>query len=196
MAPVQDPVVPGPNNTFYLVGGYDGTSVLPSSDVWRLSVSGTVSSNLPDDSYGSWDDLSIQTLPSRLYQAGTVVSDKFVIAGGCSSLTTNISCAQQDTHVIDIQQQSSISPAPCPAPRYGPVIVPNLNLFSSAYSSQAFLLLGTFDQSLWKDDGALAQGEVVSPIDVLLLRFLILPSTRKGCSRHRHRYLESDPPCR
>src|SRR4051812_29635235 len=46
--PIRDPVVPGPNNTFYIAGGYDGTTASPLSDIWRLNVSGTLSSNMPE----------------------------------------------------------------------------------------------------------------------------------------------------
>lgn len=41
----QDPRLPEPNNTFYLSGGDDGTGLHPLSDVWKLQVTGTLSSN-------------------------------------------------------------------------------------------------------------------------------------------------------
>ncbi|TFK75923.1 hypothetical protein BDN72DRAFT_809719 [Pluteus cervinus] len=158
--PIQDPVVPGPNNTFYLAGGFDGTNVIPLSDVWRLNISGTLSSNLPDDSQGSWDHLTIDGLPPRFHQGGTVVSQSIIAAGGCNTTSDNISCAQQDAHIIDAQLQSALSPGFCPAPRYSPALAPNRNTFSSAFASQVFLLLGTFNETLWQDSNGLSQGEV------------------------------------
>lgn len=160
---IQDAVVPGPNHTFYLAGGFDGTHASPLSDIWRLNISGTLSSNLPGDSAGSWDHLSFSTLPPRVNQAGTVVAQQIITAGGCN--TTEVvgnSCARQDSFVMDTQRRVDISPDACPAPRLSPVVVPNTNTFSSTFSSQVFLLLGTFNSSLWQDDGGLDKGEVVS----------------------------------
>ncbi|KAF8165358.1 hypothetical protein B0H34DRAFT_688877 [Crassisporium funariophilum] len=161
---IQDPVVPGPNNTFYLAGGFDGTNIYSFSDVWRLNISGTLSSNLPDDVKGSWDHLKIGNLPDRVDQAGTIIGQQIIITGGCNSTasltSTETSCAQQDSYVVDVQRRLTISPGACPAPRVGPVLVPNQNGFSSSFSSQVFLLLGTFNSSVWQDDNGLAQGEV------------------------------------
>ena len=161
--PIQDPILPGPNNSFYLAGGFNGTSTEPLSDVWRLNISGTLSSNLPNDVNGTWDHFTIGNLPGQLYQAATVKSQSIVASGGCNSTTDmGTSCATQDSFVLDVQQKSAISPPPCPAPRVGAVIVPNENTFSSAFGSQLFLLLGTFNTSLWQDNNGLARGEVVS----------------------------------
>jgi hypothetical protein len=172
--PIQDPILPGPNNSFYLTGGFDGTSTNPLSDVWRLNISGTLSSNLPNSVNGTWDHLTIGNLPGRIYQAGTVLMQDVVVSSGCNSTTDmSISCATQDSFVLDIQQKSAISPPPCPAPRVGAVIVPNENTFSSAFASQLFFLLGTFNTSLWQDDHGLAQGEVVS---VLFSSYEFLPN--------------------
>jgi len=49
----------------------------------------------------------------------------------------------------------------CPAPRLSPTVVPNGNQFSTTFSSQMLLLLGTFNTTLWDDGGGLKQGEVV-----------------------------------
>jgi hypothetical protein len=86
-----------------------------------------------------------------------------VVSGGCN-VTTDMgtSCATQDSFVLDIKEKSAISPPPCPAPRVDAVLVPNVNTFSSAFTSQLFLLLGTFNTSLWQDNSGLVQGEVVS----------------------------------
>ncbi|KAF8913884.1 hypothetical protein CPB84DRAFT_1669330 [Gymnopilus junonius] len=160
----QDPVVPGPNNTFYLAGGSDGKNISPLSDVWRLNVSGILSSNLPTNVQGSWEHLALQNLPGRVDQAGAVVGQQVVAMGGCvsaSSLTTeNTTCARQDAFVINTVSFSEISPGPCPAPRVGSVLVPNMNGFSQSFASQLFLLLGDFNSSLWQDSNGLAKGEV------------------------------------
>src|ERR1700736_1774459 len=42
----------GFNISFYLAGGNDGTTAYPLSDVWRLNVSGTLSSNVPNGLFG------------------------------------------------------------------------------------------------------------------------------------------------
>lgn len=159
--PIQDPVVPGPNNTFYLAGGFDGTTPSSLSDIWRLNMSGTLSSNLPNNSSGSWDRLTIGNLPSKVDQAGTVISHQIIVAGGCNTTLSNVDCPQQDSYVIDTQRLSEISPPACIAPRLSPSLVPNVNTFSPSFSSQVFLLLGTFNTSIWQDDGALEKGEVV-----------------------------------
>lgn len=164
--PNQDLVIPGPNNTFYITGGFDGTSVNSLSDVWRLNISGTLSSNLPDNVSGSWNHLSIGNLPSRLEQAGAVISSHIIATGGCDSSASltlvNATCAKQDSFVIEVQHQTAIFPGFCPTPRVGATLVPNLNGFSTAFASQIFLLLGSFNSSLWDDSDGLAQGEVVS----------------------------------
>lgn len=184
--PNQDPVVPGPNNTFYIAGGFDGTSVNSLSDVWRLNISGTLSSNLPNSVSGSWNHLSIGNLPSRLEQAGTVISSQIIATGGCdssSSLTAvNATCAKQDSFVIEVQRQAAIFPGSCPAPRVGATLVPNLNGFSTAFASQTFLLLGNFDSSLWEDSDGLAQGEVAI-LDINTGTWVrVLPSGDPGSS--------------
>lgn len=164
--PNQDLVIPGPNNTFYITGGFDGTSVNSLSDVWRLNISGTLSSNLPDNVSGSWNHLSIGNLPSRLEQAGAMISSHIIATGGCDSSASltlvNATCAKQDSFVIEVQHQTAIFPGFCPTPRVGATLVPNLNGFSTAFASQIFLLLGSFNSSLWDDSDGLAQGEVVS----------------------------------
>lgn len=159
---ISDPVVPGPNNTFYLAGGYDGTTASPLSDVWRFNISGTLSSNLPNDSAGSWEHITTGSLPARIDLASTMISQQIVAAGGCSlASAASDSCPQQDSYVIDARDGSEISPGPCPSPRQSPVLVANVNTFSSSFSSQVFLLLGTFDTNAWNDTDGLTKGEVV-----------------------------------
>lgn len=164
--PIQDPIIPGPNNSFYLAGGFDGTSTDPLSDVWRLNISGTLSSNLPTNVNGTWDHFTIGNISGQIDQAGTVIGQQVVVSSGCnlttSSINVDASCPDQNSFVLDFQDKSTISPGPCPAPRVGAVLVPNENRFSSAFTSQVFFLLGTFNTSLWQDNGGLAQGEVVS----------------------------------
>ncbi|KAF9476458.1 hypothetical protein BDN70DRAFT_882353 [Pholiota conissans] len=161
---VSDPIVPGPNNTLYLAGGFNGQNPDPLSDVWSLSLSGTLSSNLPDAVSGSWTKLSIQSLPGRVEQAGTVVQKEIVAVGGCDSTTslsaTNSSCAKQDSFIINAGSQTTVTPAICLAPRIAPVLVPNVNTFSTAFISQVFVMLGAFNTSLWQDSDGLAKGEV------------------------------------
>jgi hypothetical protein len=173
-AAVQDPVVPGPNNTFYLAGGFDGTTLSPLSDIWKLELSGTLSSNMPNTAGGSWVNISFGNLPSRFGQAGAMLHQQLIVTGGCDTATpSGNSCAQQDSYIIDTGMQTQISPSSCPAPRFGATLVPNFNAFSSSFSSQVFLLLGTFNTSLWQDDGGLVKGEVVCLI-LLLVFYLFL----------------------
>ncbi|KAF5322272.1 hypothetical protein D9619_001142 [Psilocybe cf. subviscida] len=162
--PISDPILPGPNNTFYLAGGFDGQKTSPLSDAWELSLSGTLSSNMPDSVNGSWLPVTIGKLPGRIEQAGTVVGQQIIAAGGCDSNTpasaVNSSCAQQDSFVINAENESAVTPNFCAAPRAGPVLVSNQNAFSQNFASQVFLLLGTLDTTLWDDSNGLAHGEV------------------------------------
>lgn len=181
-APVTDLSVPGPNNTFYLSGGSEDTSLEPLSDLWKFEVAGVLTSNNPTSVIGSWTKLDVDgTLPSAIRLGSAVMpSARVVMSGGCNSETDGDSCAQQDSHVISIGSDSSsfISPAGCPAPRVGPgsfifythtyvvseirtVIVPNFNNFSQSFNSQALMLLGLFNDSQWDDGNGLKQGEVV-----------------------------------
>ena len=172
---VQDPIVPGPNNTFFLAGGFNGTFLSTLSDMWRLDLSGTLSSNLPNAATGSWVNISFDHLPPTLGQASTMLHQQLIVAGGCStSSVSNDTCAQQDSYIIDTQLQKEMSPGPCPAPRMGGTLVSNLNAFSSSFSSQVFLLLGTFNTSLWQDNDGLVKGEVVRFDIVGIILLLII----------------------
>ena len=155
----------GLNNSFYLAGGQSKDSISPLSDVWRLNVSGTVSPNNPDQVFGSWESVSISgTLPSMQGLAGTVISQQIISSGGCNNTTpanTDDGCAVGNSYIINTPSGSSIDPPSCPVPRYEGVMVPNMNTASSSFSSQAFLLLGTFDSDKWNDAGGLSKGEVV-----------------------------------
>jgi hypothetical protein len=167
--PVQDPVVPGPNNTFYLAGGFDGKALSSLADMWKLELSGTLSSNMPNTAEGSWVNISFGNLPSRFGQAGTMLYQQLIVNGGCDTATdSGNSCAQQDSYIINTEAQTQMSPSSCPAPRLSAILVPNLNAFSSSFSSQVLLLLGTFNTSLWQDDGGLVNGEVVCLILLLI----------------------------
>lgn len=126
-------------------------------------MSGVLSPNLPDQVDGSWEHRSINNLPALSRQAGTVVEDKIVAVGGCNTTSTsNDSCAQQSSYVLDIAANSEIPPGSCTAPRFGGALARNYNSFSSSFSSQVFLLVGIFNNSLWDDGGGLQHGEVVS----------------------------------
>ncbi|KAJ4478048.1 hypothetical protein J3R30DRAFT_3888162 [Lentinula aciculospora] len=151
-----------PNNSFYYTGGFDGSSLEPLSDVWRLNISGVLSSNNPTSVSGSWQEISINSFNSLSTQnlSSTMVMDSVAIYGGCATTsTTNISCATQNAYSLDTDTRTSIDPNSCPAPRFGAVMAPNLNSVS-ATSTQAMLLLGTFNSSLWSDDNGLENGEV------------------------------------
>ncbi|KLO10239.1 hypothetical protein SCHPADRAFT_856821 [Schizopora paradoxa] len=162
-SPITDLTVEGPNNTFYLVGGFDGKTLQPLSDAWTFEVAGVLSPNLANDVVGSWTQVQLPNdLPSKVRQGSAVFPSGVVaIAGGCSSndFDDNL-CAQQDAHVLNFDDNRDISPQNCPAPRVGPVVVPNYNTFSSTFISQAFVVLGTFNNTLWDDGGGLQNGEV------------------------------------
>jgi hypothetical protein len=184
-APIQDPLVPGPNNTFYLAGGQSNGSALPLSDAWQLNISGTLSSNLPNSVQGSWTLRPISLLPPTFEQAGTVIGEQVIVYGGClTSPNSNASCAGQSSYVIDMNTNTAISPGPCPAPRVGASLAPNFNTFSSSFASQVFLLLGTFDTDLWQDNGGLKMGEV-AVLDFNTGSWIrVLPSGDPGTSGH------------
>ncbi|KAF9651158.1 hypothetical protein BDM02DRAFT_980375 [Thelephora ganbajun] len=153
----------GLNNSFYLAGGQDKNSISHLSDVWRLNVSGTLSPNNPQQVFGSWEAISIPTLPPVQGPAGTVILQQIISSGGCKATTplnSDNACAVGDSFIINTSSRSSISPASCPAPRYEGIMVANMNGASSSFNSQAFLLLGTFNSSLWDDAGGLSKGEI------------------------------------
>ncbi|GAW05301.1 hypothetical protein LENED_007147 [Lentinula edodes] len=159
---ITDPVIPGPNNSFYYTGGFDGSSLEPLSNVWRLNISGVLSSNNPTSVSGSWQEITINNFNSLSTQnlSGTMVMDSVAVYGGCATTsTTNNSCATQNAYSLDIDTRTSTDPNNCPAPRFGAVMTPNLNSVS-ATSTQVMLLLGTFNSSLWSDDSGLDNGEV------------------------------------
>lgn len=130
-------------------------------------MAGVLSPNLPNNTIGSWTQIDVgDTLPTRVRQGGTVMpSAKIVAIGGCDTLdfTDNL-CAQQDAHVISVSDDKDLSPPNCAAARVGPVLAPNYNTASSNFGTQVFMLLGTFNSTLWNDDGGLTKGEVVSSI--------------------------------
>ncbi|KAL4242047.1 hypothetical protein ABKN59_000582 [Abortiporus biennis] len=164
---ITDPLLPGPNNSFYLAGGFDGQNILPLSDVWRLNISGTLSSNNPQSVVGSWEQVNIpNALASQTSLGGAVVyqapQNYIVASGGCSSVPTanNFSCANGGSYLLNTNAHTSSSIAPCPAPRFGPALAVNANGASSNFAEQVFVLLGTFNSSLWDDGGGLSKGEV------------------------------------
>lgn len=96
-------------------------------------------------------------------QAGTVIAQTIVAAGGCNiTSASNDSCALSSSYAINVDDLSELSPVGCPAPRLSPTIVPNGNVDSTSFLSQVFMLLGTFNTSLWDDGGGLEHGEVVN----------------------------------
>ncbi|KAF7332199.1 hypothetical protein MKEN_00100900 [Mycena kentingensis (nom. inval.)] len=181
VAAVSDPVLPGPNNTFFMFGGQnDGSSL---TDLWRLNISGTLSSNLPDSIVGSWDQLSSPKLPGLTGQGGAVIGQEIVAIGGCNNTATpNLNCATQSTYLIHGPSTSGAQASNCPAPRIGPVVIPNGNKFSDSFSSQVLLLLGSFNSSMWDDGGGLEHGEV-AVLDVMTQTWTrLLPAGDPGTS--------------
>ncbi|KAK7061713.1 hypothetical protein R3P38DRAFT_2831102 [Favolaschia claudopus] len=183
IAAVSDPVLPGPNNTFWLLGGQDTSRSF--SDLWRLNVSGTLSSNLPDSSVGSWEQISLSDFPGSVGQGGGVMSQQLITSGGCNdTLTPGTSCAVQNTYIVTSNRETArAAPAlNCPVPRLSPTLVPNGNKFSSSFSSQIFSLFGSFNSSLWDDAGGSKEGEVAI-LDVNTRSWTrVLPSGDPGSS--------------
>jgi hypothetical protein len=112
----------------------------------------------------SWDQLpTTATLPAMTDQAGAIILNQLVAAGGCTTVSVNgTSCATGNSYVVNAMSGNTIAPAACPAPRIKPVLAPNLNGQSSNFASQVFMLLGTYNTSLWQDGNGLERGEVVS----------------------------------
>lgn len=109
------------------------------------------------------------TLPSQLEQAGAIINEQVVAVGGCNTTgVLNNSCAQGNSFVINAANGNSISPAPCTVPRVNAVVAPNLNGFSTSFASQMFVMLGTYNQTLWQDGDGLEHGEVVSQFSRIL----------------------------
>ncbi|KAG1755705.1 hypothetical protein EDB19DRAFT_1924969 [Suillus lakei] len=140
------------SNTFYMSGGTDGTNMYPLSDVWDFTISGALSSNLANNyTNGAW-------MSTRLPQSFRPTSSP---VSGCNTTNnSNESCAEGNSYVLEVESNMEINPPSCPAPRYGGSLAPNLNTFSSSYANQVFLVLGTFNSSLWDDQGGLQKGEV------------------------------------
>jgi hypothetical protein len=109
VAPINDPSgIPGPNNTIYLAGGTDDNGPITVSDIWELHLSGTLSSNLPNSSEGSWKHSPIGNLPAVANQAGTVVGRQIIAAGGCNTTSTSgNSCALQNSYVLNTGTNSN-----------------------------------------------------------------------------------------
>lgn len=146
------------------MGGTDNKTIFSLSDAWKFEVAGVLSPNLPNDTVGSWTKISVgDNLPSRVRQGGAVMpSAKVVAIGGCDALDfTDDLCAEQDATVISVNDSKDLSPPNCAAPRVGPALTPNYNTASSNFGTQVFMLLGTFNDSLWDDDKGLVNGEVV-----------------------------------
>ncbi|KAG1820199.1 uncharacterized protein BJ212DRAFT_1007998 [Suillus subaureus] len=150
------------SNTFYMSGGTDGTNMYPLSDVWDFTISGTLSSNLATNyTNGAWSQQTVGSTGYSVNQASTVVQTSLISVSGCNTTdNSNDSCAEGNSYVLEVGSNMEINPPSCPAPRYGGSLVPNLNSFSSSYANQVFLVLGTFNSSLWDDQGGLQKGEV------------------------------------
>lgn len=149
-----------------MAGGFDGSKAFSLSDAWIFQVAGVLTPNNPNSVVASWSNVNINgdALPSKVRQGGVVMPSARVVAyGGCTQDDfTDNTCAQQDSYVLNLGSGDSIAPGGCPAPRVGPVLVPNYNRFANNFVSQAFMALGTFNDSFWDDDNGLQRGEVVS----------------------------------
>lgn len=179
---IPDTFLAWPNNSYFLIGGFDGKSPVPLSDVWRFNVTGPLSSNNINDVYGTWEQISVTTTAlgsaAQVGLAGTAVyqgqEQHIVAVGGCNGTSVaNDTCADGNSYVVNIDTKGSTSPPACPAPRVGAALAPNMNGGSSAFMQQVFLLLGTFNTSLWNDDGGSEKGEVVSRVTALLTEVVI-----------------------
>lgn len=107
-------------------------------------------------------------LPSQIEQAGAIINERVVAVGGCNTTTVSgNSCAQGNSVVINAANGNTISPAPCTAPRVDAVVAPNFNGISTGFSSQVFVMLGTYNKTLWQDQNGLERGEVVSLLLIL-----------------------------
>lgn len=153
------------NTMFYMAGGTNGTTLFPITDVWEFTVNGTLSSNLPNSTFGSWTSRTIGSTPGySINQASTVLETSIVSVSGCNTTTgTNENCANENEYVISAgSTPGEIALSACPAPRYGAAMVVNAVPLSSSsnFQTQVFLLLGTFNSSLWDDQGGLRNGEV------------------------------------
>jgi hypothetical protein len=157
----------GPTNSFYLMGGISSSgsqlSPVPLSEIWQLDISGTLSSNLVDSLVGTWSKITAGNNTAVSGEGGTIVKQQLVSFSGCiGTPDANVSCPQPYSFVTDAGTELSVSPALCAVPRIGAAVVANKNTFSSSFSSQVFVLLGLFNNSLWDDGGNLQKGEVVS----------------------------------
>lgn len=151
------------NTTFYMAGGTDGTTFFSLTDVWEFTVNGTLSSNLVNNTFGSWTTQIIGSTPGySANQASTVLGSSIVSVSGCNTTTgTNDNCANRNEYVISASTTpGEIDLSVCPAPRYGAAMAFNPLSTSSNFQTQVFLLLGTFNSSEWDDQGGLQKGEV------------------------------------
>ncbi|KAL4075874.1 hypothetical protein V8B97DRAFT_1925759 [Scleroderma yunnanense] len=152
------------NTTFYMAGGTDGNTMFPLTDVWEFRVTGTLSSNLAtNNTFGSWSNQTVGTIPgTSVNQASTVLGSSIVSVSGCNTTTgSDENCAERNMYVVTTGSSSNeIALQACPAPRYGAAMVWNPLSIPSNFQTQVFLLLGTFNSSMWDDQGGLQKGEV------------------------------------
>ncbi|KAH0839762.1 hypothetical protein J3R83DRAFT_704 [Lanmaoa asiatica] len=152
------------NTTFYMSGGTDGQSMFPINEVWQFKITGTLSSNLAlNNTFGSWSSQTISNIPSSsVNQASAVLGASIVSVSGCNATAdSSDTCAEPNSYVVTAGlSPNAITPPPCPAPRYGGALVFNPSAASSSFTSQVFLILGTFNASYWDDQGGLQRGEV------------------------------------
>ena len=158
-ASAPDPQNTDLNTTFYVAGGPNNQT----PNVYDINISGVESSNNIGSLFGSFLQVPFPQLSSINRQASTVMpGGNIVYYGGCNGTSSQgLDCASQAGSTLDISSNRAINANICPAPRVGASLVPNLNTFASTYATQAFLLLGLFDQNAWNDSNALKQGEVV-----------------------------------
>lgn len=138
--------------------------MLSLNDVWEFTIAGALAPNVPDGVLGSWRQISFSSsnLPSVVGLGSAVLPGAVITTyGGCTTPSGNDDCAQQVSSILNANNSFVVTSSICPAPRLGPSVVANRNLASSAFDTQAFVFLGTFNTSLWDDGGNLKKGEVV-----------------------------------
>jgi hypothetical protein len=160
-------------NTIVVAGGANGSTGFPFSQVWGLDITGSVASDSAVVS-GTWHQYVVSAASSsgtpKVGQAGTVLGTGKVISyGGCDFMSGGVfgaSCGTPDTYISGTDTQAFTAQwntgANCPSGRYSPTLAPNLNPNSASFASQAFLLFGSSNTSIWSDpqNGTSSFGEV------------------------------------
>ncbi|KZT60171.1 hypothetical protein CALCODRAFT_515554 [Calocera cornea HHB12733] len=153
-----------------IVGGSDGTNFY--NDAWELLITGTLSSNNVNMTEGTWNKLSpgnANLAPAALEGQARVVlpGSTLAVVGGCNttaSTLNNATCAIPWANALTFPSGNPAQgpswaqmSASCPGARYAATLAPNLNMASSAFQQQAFMMFGWLDPAQWNGT---YQGEV------------------------------------